>query len=41
MKTLTTALLAAAATVAMGGAAFAQEDSALDLSLNVGAATEP
>ena len=40
MKTLTTALLAAAATVAMGGAAFAQEDSALDLSLNVGAATD-
>ena len=40
MKTLTTALLAAAATVAMGGAAFAQEDSALDLSFNVGAATD-
>lgn len=40
MKTLTTALLAAAATVAMGGAAFAQEDSAFDLSFNVGAATD-
>lgn len=40
MKTFTTALLAAAATVAMGGAAFAQEDSALDLSFNVGAATD-
>ena len=40
MKTLTTALLAAAATAAMSGAAFAQDDSPLDLSFNVGAATD-
>ncbi|MBP6879217.1 MAG: TorF family putative porin [Phenylobacterium sp.] len=40
MKTLTTALLAAAATAAMSGAAFAQDESPLDLSFNVGAATD-
>ena len=40
MKTLTTALLAAAATAAMSGAAFAQDESPLDLSSNVGAATD-
>ncbi|MBA4014319.1 MAG: hypothetical protein C0481_20865, partial [Phenylobacterium sp.] len=40
MKTLTTALLAAAATVAMSGGALAQDESALDLSFNVGAATD-
>lgn len=40
MKTLTTALLAAAATAAMSGGAFAQDESPLDLSFNVGAATD-
>ncbi|MBS0489079.1 MAG: porin [Proteobacteria bacterium] len=40
MKTLTTTLLAAAATAAMSGAAFAQDESPLDLSFNVGAATD-
>ena len=40
-KTLTTMLMAAAATVAMSGGALAQEaDKALDISFNVGAATD-
>jgi uncharacterized protein (TIGR02001 family) len=39
-KTLTTTLMAAAATIAMGGVALADDASALDLSFNIGAASD-
>jgi uncharacterized protein (TIGR02001 family) len=40
MKTLKLALLAAAATISMGGAAFAQDDTGPSVSFNVGAASD-
>lgn len=40
MKALRTALLAAVASVAMGGAAFAQDDKDFSLSFNIGAASD-
>lgn len=40
MKALKFALLGAAASLAMGGSAFAQDESAVDVSFNIGVATD-